>query len=361
METLALEKRLDYKSYRPVSLGCMGCPEFGICGGIQVEAGVYDCMAFCTCEQLDNCQYVCRRDLERFVARSNEVGGYDFDNVPRSTPLKHEDLPLVVPVLFHRSSRIGVFHADTVAIKLNHLINYRKGKLRFDSKDAVAEHFRFNKSARLVITGVDKDQFIEPYWGVIYGTGLVKQLHRLSPSLITTPNYSLFLNAPRWDHFHNMKRIIACWEELNSCGLPASLHVNAFTDRDWQRWLDFIGERNEVKSITVEFGTGLARRDSGRRYIDKLLWLAYQVPRELHIVIRGGISHLREILRAYGSVTLLDTSSFIKTMKRKKIEWQPGNARVWRSVRMEKTAALDDLLQLNADRVIAMYAHQVGQ
>jgi len=33
----------------------------------------------------------------------------------------------------------------------------------------------------------------------------------------------------------NMKRIAICWSELASCGIAASLHLNARTDRDWER------------------------------------------------------------------------------------------------------------------------------
>jgi hypothetical protein len=155
---------------------------------------------------------------------------------------------------------------------------------------------------------------------------------------------------------HNMKRILICWSELVGAGLPASLHINARTDRDWERYLEFIGEREEVRSIAVEFGTGLARRDRGRWYANKLLWLAHQVSRELHIVLRGGVKYLGEISDAFGSVTLLDTSSFVRSMNRRRLEWQPGNTRVWRSLQMKETEPLDDLLQFNVARVAAMNA-----
>src|SRR5207249_4165551 len=52
---------------------------------------------------------------------------------------------------------------------------------------------------------------------------------------------SMFLDVPRWDNLHNMKRIALCWSELVSRGLPTSLHLNARTDRDWERWIEFIG------------------------------------------------------------------------------------------------------------------------
>lgn len=347
MKLLAIEKRLDYKADRPVSLGCRSCLESKTCGGIQLEAGLFDCMSFCTCADPDTCEFVCRRDLKKFVERSNEVRGYEFDNIPRSKPLEYDALPLVVPVIYHPSSRAKILRADAVAIPLRKVFNYRSGKLRFESKEALANYYRFDTNAKLVITGVDKDRFIEPYWEGVHETELIGQLRQLKPSLITTPNFSIFLNAPRWDHLHNMKRILLCWEELNSQGVPSSLHINAFTDRDWERWSNFICEREEIQSITAEFGTGLTRKLTAQRFLDKLLLLASQTPRKLHLVLRGGKAYLPKLSDAFASVTLLDTDSFMRTVNRKMQELKSGRSRVWKDAGYEKGRPVDDLFQAN--------------
>lgn len=361
MQYLPLEKRLDYKPHSPISLGCSGCAEFKTCGGMQSDAGLFDCLAFCNCQNPDSCQYVCPKNLKRFVERANEIKNFDFDNVPSSRPLHLDSFPLVIPVLFHRSSRVGCLNTDTVAIPLKRVIDYKNKKLRFQSKEQLAQHFKFNKNARLVITGVDKDRYIEPYWSNIHGTSLIEGLHQLQPSLITAPNYSIFLDAPRFDHMHNMKRTLICWAELNAAGIPASLHINALTDRDWERWLEFIGNRSEVKSISVEFGTGLARKESGKRYIEKLLWLAYQVDRGLQIILRGGVNHIRELSQAFESVTLLDTTSFVKTIKRKRLHWKPGLSRKWQHISLSSDQMLDELLQFNHEQFHLMMRHQLQQ
>jgi hypothetical protein len=361
MRNSILERKLYHNPLFPLSLGCAGCPDFSVCGGLQISAPVFDCDSFCVCKDPTKCRHVCRRDFNTFMNRVREIRGFGFENIPRVNRLDHENLPLVAPVLFNGSSRVGRLRADAVAVKLSDLVNYRNGKLRFSSKSSLAAHFKFEESANIIIAGVDKDKLIEPYWGVIHQSKIIGQLSALKPALVTVPNFSSFPHVPRYDNMHNMKRILICWSELVAAGIPASLHINARTDRDWERHLEFIGEREEVRSIAVEFGTGLARRDRGRWYVNKLLSLAYQVPRELHLALRGGANYLGELSRAFGSVTLLDTASFVRAAKRRRLEWQPGDARVWRRLQMPESEPLDDLLQLNVDRCAAMTAHKIGR
>jgi hypothetical protein len=54
--------------------------------------------------------------------------------------------------------------------------------------------------------------------------------------MATTPNYSLFVDRPRWDDLHAMKRIAIVHGEFLEAGMPGALHVNGRTDRDFERW-----------------------------------------------------------------------------------------------------------------------------
>jgi len=158
----------------------------------------------------------------------------------------------------------------------------------------------------------------------------------------------------------NMKRIAICWSELASCGIAASLHLNARTDRDWERWTDFIGERDEVTSLTVEFATGLARKERGRWYVDKMLLLASKVPRTLHLVLRGGARYLRELARGFSNISLLDSSAFMKTTHRRWLDWEPGRRWRWRMIKMAEAEPLDGLLQYNVRKLAEMRAYQIS-
>jgi hypothetical protein len=185
------------------------------------------------------------------MARFHEVLGFEFDNIPRTEALTYPSLPFSVPLLYHSSGRSYRLRVDTVAVPLSSLLNRKTGMLRFSTREAVAKAFGFDESARLIISGVDLDHPIEDYWSFRRATRIPEQLAALRPDLITTPNYSTPLDTPRWDNLHNMKRIAICWSELIQEGVPTSLHLNARTDRDYERWTEFVAGREEVRSVSL--------------------------------------------------------------------------------------------------------------
>jgi hypothetical protein len=223
------------------------------------------------------------------------------------------------------------------------------GKMKFATKEELAKSFHWDPAAALVISGVAEDDPIERYWDHRQAERLARRLAGLMPALITTPNYSLFLNVPREHNMYNMKRIAICWDDFVAEGLPASLHVNAQTDRDWERWTEFIVQRNEVRSIAYEFATGPACLERGNWHVNKLIKLAVDVGRDLQIVVRGGYHHIPRISEHFRDVVFLDTTSYIKTTKRKRLNWISAEKKSWRSARMEKIDLLDELLQENVD------------
>ncbi|MFN2511726.1 MAG: hypothetical protein ABR568_09820 [Pyrinomonadaceae bacterium] len=250
-----------------------------------------------------------------------------------------------------------------MALPLEKLFDHANGRLKFSTKDEVAQSFGFDPAASLLISGVGQDRVIEYYWSHRQAAKISEQLTALQPALITVPNYSLFLGVPREDNLYNMKRIAICWSELVKNRLPTSLHVNARTDTDWERWTAFIAERDEVRSIAYEFATGPACIERGKWHAEKLVRLASEVSRDLQIVLRGGYYNLPQISSAFSSVVFIDTSSFMKTMKRQQLDWTPGEKKHWRSAKTEKGEPLDELLQRNVDTFRAMISRrlQTGQ
>jgi hypothetical protein len=338
---------LYHDANRPMSLGCLNCPEKGVCGGLHTAGSHFDCLAFCECDDPSDCQYVCRNNLENYIARFHEVLGFEFDNIPRVPVLDYPSLPLSVPLIYHSSGRSGRLNADSVVVPLEYLLDRKTGMLRFDSRAAVAENFGFDDSARLIITGVAQDQPIEDYWSFRRETHIPEQLAALRPDLVTVPNYSTTLDTPRWDNLHNMKRIAICWSELVAAGIPTSLHLNACTDRDYERWTEFVVARDEVRSVAFEYATGAAKHERGEWHTEKLGALAAAAPRDLQLVVRGGSIHLAELCNAFKEVVFVDTTSFMKTIKRKKFVRAPGEKLDWPSAGIPRNHPIDALLEHN--------------
>jgi hypothetical protein len=282
------------------------------------------------------------------------VRGFDLGNVPKVDCVGRPALPFVVPLLYNGSRRRVRLAADAVAVPLGLLFDRRSGALKFRSREEVARAFQFDPAARLVLSGVDHDQPIEDYWAHRRAARLVEQLAALRPDLVTSPNYSLLLDVPRHDNLHNIKRIAICWAELAGAGVPAALHLNARTDHDWRRWTDFVAAREEVTSVAFEYATGAARMDRGTWHTHKLVELAAAAGRGLQIVVRGGQAHLGELERAFSEVVFIDTTSFVKTVKRQRLDWGPGAKRRWRSALTPRGYPLDELLQHNVETFAAM-------
>lgn len=352
---------LYHDSNRPMSLGCGNCPEKEVCGGLHTTGSHFDCLVFCECDDPATCQYVCRNNLVDYIARFHEVVGFEFHNVPRVPVLPYPSLPLSVPVLYHSSGRLGRLQMETVAVPLEYLLDRKTGMLRFNSRAAVAENFGFDESARLLITGVAQDQPIEDYWSFRRATHIPEQLTAIRPDLVTAPNYSTPLDTPRWNNMYNMKRILIGWSELVSAGIPTSLHLNACTDRDWERLTEFVAARDEVRSVAFEYATGPARLERGEWHTEKLAALAAATPRPLQLIVRGGYVHLDKLYDAFSDVVFLDTNSFMKAVHRQKFVRLESKKMDWVPSSTPKNKPIDALLEHNVrghERVISEIAHE---
>jgi len=178
---------------------------------------------------------------------------------------------------------------------------------------------------------------------------------------VTTPNYSLFVDQPRWDDLHSLKRIAIVHEEFLREGLPAALHLNARTDRDWDRWRDYIAARPEVTHVAFEFATGAGWALRTDWHVKKLVALATAVGRPLHLIMSGGAKLLPVLMRAFADITLLETSVFMKTASRQRAFLSAPGVVSWRSSRTKKAETVDSLLTENWQVVAAAFAGPLTQ
>jgi hypothetical protein len=287
-----------------------------------------------------------------------EVQGFAFDNVPRAATLPETQLPSVIPIIFHGNKRTPTFSgAGAVCLPLNKIIDARTGTPRYANAGSLVARFGIAPGTKVMLTGTSTDPFLEKWWSLgDRRRGLIRSLRALDITLVTTPNYSLFTDQPRWDDLHSMKRIAIVHQEFLSEGMPAALHVNARTDRDWERWRNYISDRPEITHIAFEFATGAGWEGRLEWHAIQLIGLAESVQRPLHLVVRGGTLILQRLVDAFTTVTCLETSTFVKTMRRKAaVTTSKGGVR-WRHAPTERADLLDKLLAENWPVVAAHYA-----
>lgn len=337
----------DRSKHTP-SLGCGVCPDRDTCGGLSIERAFYDCLDNC-CRQPEECDAVCRNKPREFAQRVREVGGFGLDNIPRVVRLPEPPLPQVIPVLFHGSSREAPFAAPAVCLPLFAIIARHRGAQRHADARTVAGAFRFRVGTPAILTGTANDRPLERWWSL--GPVRLEEIRRLREFgvvLVTTPNFSLFTDRPRWDDIHSMKRIAITHEEFLREGLAAALHVNARTERDWERWTNYILQRSEVTHVAFEFATGAGQIGRMNWHAEQLCKLAEGVGRPLHLVVRKiGGNVLPRLVSAFAQTTVLDTTSFMKTVRRQRaIKTESGGIK-WESSPTVPNAPVDELLTHN--------------
>ena len=351
------EKRLwhDGRNRTP-SLGCMGCPDRETCGGLCIERAFYDCYDNC-CGNAGRCDAVCRNKPREFAQRVREVGGFPLDNVPRAAPLPEPLLPPVVPVLLHGYSREAPFAPPAVCVPLYGVIARHRGEERYPDAAAVAAAFRFQRATPLILTGTAEDSPLERWWSLGPDRlNAIQRLRDLGVELVTTPNFSLFPDQPRWDDMHSMKRIALTHEEFLRAGMPAALHVNARTERDWTRWTEYIHQRREVTHVAFDFNTraGWAGRIDWQ--VAQLTTLAHGVGRPLHLVVRAaGRNVLPRLVNAFDGTTVLDTNSLMKAVNRQRAFETPSGKIDWGTSRTAPNDPVDELLAHNWSLVRRSY------
>lgn len=344
----------DDASTSPGSLGCQSCVDRGICGGAHKGASFYDCMDYCRCADKAACDLVCRGNPAIYVERLREVGGLNLMDTPRALEVDVAPLPSMVPLIEHNSARRDTLNFPIVAIPLYHLVDLDVGRLRFADRGALAKQFGIDPHARLVVSGVGRDRKIERYWALSNRSAALAQLQQLDVSLITPPNFSVLTDVPRTDNLHAMKRIMIAFTEMVQAGLPTALHLNARTERDYERWAEVIAARNEVQCLAVEFATGAGRGHRIDWHVTRLQELARAAGRPLRLILRGGTRALEPLRLSFETVTMIDTDAFNKTRCRKQASFTEAGKLVWRSSPTAKGEPLDDLLQHN---VATLHSH----
>jgi len=308
---------------------------------------VFDCNDFCSCADPALCDTVCRNKPDTFFERYLEIGGFDLESTPKVPALSSPSLPPVIPLIGHKYSRQAVLNEPVVAVPLYELFHMGSGQPLVRTRAELAARFRITEEAVVIASGVDRDIKLEAWWAFADRALVHATLRNLGVALVTVPNFSLFLNVPRPDNLHSMKRIALSWAELMAARIPAALHLNARTDRDYARWMRFVRERHEVEIVAFEFGTGAGAPNRIDWHVDRLCRLADAADRPLTLVVRGGARVLQRLRRHSAHVVLIETDAFARTLKRRRAELTEGGRQRWPRISTSKGAPIDDLLAHN--------------
>ncbi|MEH7839767.1 DUF4417 domain-containing protein [Rhizobium laguerreae] len=330
-----------------LALGCTDCPNFELCGGLSVRDPIMDCMDLC-CGRPDECTNVCAKNPARYVDQKREVLGFNLANIARVQG-HYEHLPYdVVPLIYHGTGRDRAATGPIFALRLRDVVRFSDASLRYPTHEELCAAFKIDHSASIILSGVDHDEDIEPWWTLgAQRTLLIRQLRDLQIQLVTSPNFSLVLDKPRTDDLHAMKRIAILWSEFEENRIACALHVNSRTYRDFERWAAFVSERPEIQVISYEFITGSGRKDRREFHIQGLCAIAQVADRPIDIVVRGDPDVVAQLRPHFRSVIYIDTTAYIKTIKRQRAVRANNNSLDWVSTTTTHPSQVDNMLEHN--------------
>ena len=310
-----------------VSQGCRDCTLFETCGGIEPEGSLFDCFQHYCCGGKDECDEVCPYNKE-YPHRIREIDGLRFDTV-LSLEQGSVDLPRYIPLIHHKYSHRKPLDLPVVALDTYEVFKLRRKKYRSLAADAVdlRRDFGLSQQTRIILRGTAKDRRLEHYWSHRRRDNAPEQMKLLNVDLVIAPNFSHFLDVPRPDNLFNRKRQLICVTELAQAGLLTVPHLSAAAPGDWQFWRGYLRQNTSVRYISVEFQTGNKSLDEGLRVIRHVFEIQEAIGRPLHPLIIGGTQFVSEIVKRFNSFTVIDSSPFMRAIKRRKFATSSGSGR----------------------------------
>jgi hypothetical protein len=301
-------------------LGCGECLDRDACGGLHSKAialGDMTCLSECQCSNPDACDLVCPSAPIRFAARMREVHGFTLDNVPIARDLPLPALPEALPIFDGHHGGEPLMSLDFAALPFTKALRREDGADRARTASELRDSFGVKPRFGWVLTGVQQDTHVERTWRLRQAAAVLARLKRSGVVMATTPNFSLYLDAPRHDNLHAMKRIAWMWYLLQEAGIPAALHINGRTEHDFMRWAEFARQHPELRAVAFEFLTGTSGVDDIPVYLKRLQRFAREAGRPLWLLVRGHNELRHELAPHFERVIVLDANPYQKTIHRR--------------------------------------------
>jgi hypothetical protein len=327
------------------------------CGGHSTDFSLFNCFELCCSNKKGCCTAVCPRKSD-FAERLNEVGGFGWSDV-REVHQRDVALPNYIPMIHHGSRRSEPLTYPIVALDTYSVLRLKQGRYTTVVQNGVAlrTHFRLAPDTQIILRGTAPDGPLEMYWEYRDVENAAEQLRKLDILAVIGPNFSHFLNVPRTDNLFNRKRQLLCLSELSAAGHHTIPHLNAVRPGDWQFWFEFLKANSTIRHVAMEFQTGNKNRAEGCKHLSRLADLTIKLGRPLHPLLIGGRQFLWYAATRFPSLTVIDSTPFMKAMNRQSLVVDDGELD-WEDVFTLERQPLDHVLGFNVSQYSALTSHE---
>lgn len=177
-----------------------------------------------------------------------------------------------------------------------------------------------------------KDRTLEGFWD--NRKEIYKGLIDMKFKAVISPNFSVYEDAPRLDHLHNIKRTTVIYNEMMDEGINAIPDVSWYNKKDLDRWINEIN-KNEVRTIAFSFqvvDVKLKASNIWKNYLSGFRYLCENIdPKTKTLII--GISSPRRLLEVHKaasgqSISIINQSAFVQSRRGMLSEGRMQNSRL---------------------------------
>jgi hypothetical protein len=181
----------------------------------------------------------------------HHLGGLDL-TWPR--PVRHPelpDLPPHIPVLVQAyADRVDV---PWVALHGGRLFGITGGRLTPKHRRPLRETYRLGENTRIAVEFFVEDRVLEGLWA---NRELVnRELHTLQPDLVLAPNYSVWVDHPRFEQLIQQRRAFIHHHELLEWGLSVVPDIGfSLFEPDGRLWAEWVNGQPTLRAVSLFCG-----------------------------------------------------------------------------------------------------------
>lgn len=218
------------------------------------------------------------------------LGGPDIKLTPNADI---NPLPYHIPIIPDRLEKTTI-NPSLIALNAQNVFS-RNGE-KIDNvylERGYTKHLNLHEGTKAILECYVKDRILEGMWDK--RKSIYSQLKQLQLEAVIAPNFSVYEDAPRIDHLHNIRRSVIMYNELLDSGINAIPDVSWFNIHDLKNWCSEI-VKNKMKIIAFSFqvvGVGLKTSNEWMNSLVGFQYLCQNIPSDTKIIIAGLVSPLR--------------------------------------------------------------------
>lgn len=267
-----------------------------------------------------------------------DIGNVGFNNIEaKQTPLVK--MPLFIPVVKRGSQKILNENIPPfVAISLSNIVSPKK--LSMPTGD-IRSKFGIDPRSKVLLLCYARDGLIEKLWP--RRKEVFKRIASLGFDLVTSVNYSIWLNHPHAERLINLKRNLITFQEFQDLGVPTVPHIYWTGRKDLTRWRDWLANNKGVNIVAINLQT---ERERGNiiwnQTLEDLKFFVSILDRPIQFLITGPSKpeRVRQLQNILSRFTLTNGSCARKAASGYLIKEDQGSLRYEHNNEMPKNEIL---------------------